>query len=401
MKKSLLMACMAMMFFSCANEELPTKNEEIDVNNTYSLSLRVNKSSATKGIQTPGITGAALKSMIIEVFDGNRRKISTKELDADQIARAIDGGNALDDISRVIIKEIDARAEYVKIWAFQSEILSANLPDLGLSINNYQTGFASIPFYPVKGNIGNSETDANGFVSINKTNAPASGSNTSGNKIWTVETKLAPYFARFEMKPTTGIVPKTTAESAGDLNVFPEGTTIDITGIYMNNINDLKDAKSLILIQGNLNNWGNGDWKTGHPYDANGLWSNMYNAPGDHKTADSISFGLGADCYNLFAQETSSPHVVVRVRVHIPENTPLSDIYGTDYYGFITLRDFKISESVKLSSTGVETGKLYKVALDLTVKPTDISPDPESSLADLHAKVEIIDWVEVNLTPEL
>ena len=400
MKKSLLMACMAMMFFSCANEELPTKNEEIDVNNTYSLSLRVNKSSATKGIQTPGITGAALKSMIIEVFDGKRNKILTEKLDSAQIAKVINASIALNDTSRVIIKGIDARAEYIKIWAFQSEINSGNLPVLGDSINNYQTGFASIPFYPVEGNNGNSKTDANGFVSINKTNAPASGSNTSGNKIWTVETKLAPYFARFEMKPSTGIIPKTKADSAADLNVFPEGTTIDITGIYMNNINDLKDANSLTLIKGNLNNWTTGDWASDHPYKTNGSWSNMYNAPGDHKTANPILFAAGADCYNLFAQE-KSPHVVVRVRVHIPENTPLSDIYGTDYYGFITLRDFKISESVKLSSTGVETGKLYKVALDLTVKPTDISPDPESSFADLHAKVEITDWEEVNLTPEL
>lgn len=393
------MACMAMMFFSCANEELPTKNEEIDVNNTYSLSLRVNK-SATKGIQAPGITGAALKSMIIEVFDGNYNKLISKELSTSEIAGAVSESGELSDPGRVIISGIDARAEYIKIWAFQSEISSANLPDLGLSINNYQTDFASIPFYPVEGNNGNSETDTNGFVSINKTNAPASGSNTSGNKIWTVETKLAPYFARFEMKPTTGIVPKTTPESAGDLNVFPEGTTIDITGIYMNNINDLKDANSLTLIKGNLNNWAAGDWQTGHPYDANGLWSNMYNAPGDHKTANPLLFAAGADCYNLFAQK-KSPHVVVRVRVHIPENTPLSDIYGTDYYGFITLRDFKMPDSEKLSLNGVFTGKLYKVALDLTVKPTDISPDPESSLADLHAKVEIIDWEEVNLTPEL
>lgn len=394
MKKSLLMACMAMMFFSCANEELPTKNEEIDVNNTYSLSLRVNKSSATKGIQTPGITGAALKSMIIEVFDGNRRKISTKELDADQIARAIDGGNALDDISRVIIDTIDARAEYVKIWAFQSEIKSGGLPKLGKTVNNYQTDFDSIPFYPVGGKKGNSTIDEDGFISINKTNVL----NASDHKIWTVETDLAPYFARFEVKPTTGIVPKTTPESDGDLNVFPENTTIDITGIYVNNINDLKGAESLTLVKGNLNNWASGDWASDHPYKPNGSWSNMYNAPGLHELAKAISFDSKADCYNLFGQKDSSPHVIVRVMVHLPQALP---VYGKDYYGFITLRDFKISESVKLSSTGVETGKLYKVALDLTVKPTDISPDPESSLADLHAKVEIIDWVEVNLTPEL
>lgn len=403
MKKNLLMACMAMMFFSCANEELPTKNEEIGDNQTYSLSLKVNKQSVTKGLQTPGVIGSTIKSMIIEVFDGNYNKLMSKDLTTAQIDGALKADAELNSLDRVIINDIDSRAAYVKVWAFQSVIMAENLPVLGKSINNYQTDFASIPFFPVQGVVGESVTDINGFISINKTNDPAPGPNASGNKIWTVESTLAPYFARFEVKPSAdgGIIPKTAADSAEDVNVFPSGTIIAITGIYMNNINDKNDDVSLTLIKGNLNNWAAGDWASGHPYTNTGFWSNMYNAPGAHQSASAIDFATNADSYNLFAQKNTSPHVVVRVLVTLPEGSPLISVYGKVYYGFITLRDFKISDNEKLSQNGVFAGKLYKVALDLTVKPSDIAPDPESALADLHAKVTIIDWVEVPLTPEL
>lgn len=402
MKKIFMMACMATMLFSCANEDLLTKNEEVNVDQTYSLALRVNKASFTKGIQTPGTNASAnITSMIIEVFDGNYNKLLSKDLSATEITAAINQTGNLENMERVVISGIDSRAAYVKVWAFQGAITSAALPVFGNSINSYQTDFASIPFYPVTGIKGNSTIDADGFISINKTEAPAPGPNSSENKIWTVESDLAPYFARFEVKPTTGITPKTTPNLPEDVNVFPVDTKIDITGIYINNINNKKDDTTLTLNKGNLNNWATGDWATNHPYTSDGLWSNMYNAFGDHKDAAPMSFASNADCYNLFAQVTSSPHVVVRVMVHLPEGSPLISVYGKDYYGFITLRDFNVAGGGKLSASGIQNGKLYKVALDLTVKPSDIAPDPESSLADLHAQVTIIDWEQVDLTPEL
>ena len=402
MKKLFLMALTAITLFSCSNEET---DQVIDNNNnpsSFSLALKIERKTFTRSMQDPGTGSAAsIESMIIEVFDATYSKIGSKALSSTEIAGAMNAGAALGDESRIVFSGIDSRAAYVKIWAFQTNVAAADLPVLGGSINKYQMPFKAIPFYPVAGEIADSTTDSNGFISINKSNNPAPGPNTNGNKIWTVEASLAPYFARFEIKPTLpvgGITPITSPDPIGN-NAFPVGTSIDITGIYMNNISDL-EGQSVTLNLGNLMSWGNGDWADGHPYAVDGEWSNMYNAVAPHTTTTPLDFSSQSDCYNLYSQGVS-PHVIVRVMVNLPAGSTMATAMGEKYYGFITLKDFKTTSGDLLSRVGVDAAKIYKVALDLAVKPSNIDSEPESATADLYAKVSIVEWTEVELTPEL
>lgn len=401
MTKLFVLAMLALTLFSCSKENENIGSPE---NKTISLALKVQQGSFTKSLQTPGATGQSINSMILEVFDASKNKIAGKNLSASEISAAmsdVDGSKPLDDASRIVIEGIDSRAAYIKIWAFQKSSITASV-DLTTSINNHQTAFNEIPFYPIQQTVGStpgllSTTDSEGFISINKSESPAPGPGAgshSEHKIWTVQTTLRPYFARFEVKPTpgSGIVAD---ETAGN---FPAGTTIKVTGIYINNINDAKSDANVTTFAGNHANWGTGDWADNNGYYGNGTpsWTNMYNAPGgnNHLSATAIDFSSQPDCYNLFAQ-AGSPHVIVRVLVDLPA--------ATDYYGFITIKDFNITggNSEKLSAKGIQSGKIYQMALDITVKPKDITPDPESTAADLYASVTILDWTEVKITPEL
>ena len=400
MKKLFLMAFTAITLFSCSNEG---DDSVVDNNvSTFSLALKIERETFTRAMQTPG-TGdpAAIQSMIIEVFDATYFKIAAKALSAQEIAGAMDNTAVLGDAGRIVFPNISSRAAYVKLWAFQSDVAIANLPVLGGSINDYQMAFDAIPFYPVTGTIGSSVTDANGFISINKSVTPAPGPNLSGNKIWTVEASLAPYFARFEMKPTlpTGGITAVTTPDLNTNDAFPVGTTIDITGIYMNNIRDQKGG-AIVTNAGNFMSWGSGNWATGHPYEVDGDWSNMYNAAASHATTTPLDFSTLSDCYNLYAQAVS-PHVIVRVMVNLPAGSAMANAMGENYYGFITLKDFKTTSGTLLSNLGVEAAKIYKVALDLAVKPSNIDSEPEATAADLYGKVTIVEWTEVALTPEL
>ena len=401
MKRLFLMALTAITLFSCSNEETDRVIENGN-NSTISLALKIERKTFTRGLQEPGTGSAAnIESMIIEVFDATHSKIDSKALSTTEIAGAMNTGVALGDDSRIVFSGIDSRATYVKIWAFQTNVAVDDLPALGGSINKYQMPFKAIPFYPVAGMIADSMTDSDGYISINKSNTPAPGPNTNGNKIWTVEASLAPYFARFEIKPTFpvgGITPVTAPDPMGN-DGFPVGTSIDITGIYMNNICDL-EGQAVTLNVGNLMSWGSGDWAYGHPYADDGNWSNMYNALASHINATPLNFSSHSDCYNLYPQGVS-PHVIVRVMVNLPAGSAMATAIGEKYYGFITLKDFKTAPGDLLSRIGVDAAKIYKVALDLTVKPSNIDSEPESATADLYAKVSIVEWTEVELTPEL
>lgn len=400
MKKLFLMLFVCMTLFACSNEEKGDFTNPTD-NSKFALSLKIEQKTFTRGMQAPGTTATAnIQSMIIEVYDALYNKIGFKELSSAEITAAKSNLD-MDDASRIMIPNIDSRAAYVKLWAFQENGIKS-VPDLTTSINSHQTKFEEVPFYPVTGMSGNSTIDVNGFISINKNATPAPGPNNNGNKIWTVETELAPYFARFEIKPTPvtgGIVPKTVG-TGNDTNIFPVGTTIDITGIYMNNIYDLSTGP-VVLNKGNHAAMGSGDWEVGHPYAPARAWSNMYNASSEHATTTALDFAANADCYTLFPQ-SGSPHVIVRVFVKLPEGSVMANSLGySQFYGFITIKDFRISVDELLSAKGVLASKIYKVALDLTAKPSDVTPDPESANADLYAKVSIVDWTEVDLTPEL
>ena len=382
MKKLFLMAFAAMTLFSCSNEG---DASVVDDNaSTFSLALKIERETFTRAMQTPG-TGdpADIQSMIIEVFDATYFKIAAKALSPQEIAGAMGNTAVLGDAGRIVFPNISSRAAYVKLWAFQSNVAIANLPVLGGSINDYQMAFDAIPFYPVTGTIGSSVTDANGFISINKSVTPA------------------PDFARFEMKPTlpTGGITAVTTPDLNTNDAFPVGTTIDITGIYMNNIRDQKGG-AIVTNAGNFMSWGSGNWATGHPYEIDGDWSNMYNAAASHATTTPLDFSTLSDCYNLYAQAVS-PHVIVRVMVNLPAGSAMANAMGENYYGFITLKDFKTTSGTLLSNLGVEAAKIYKVALDLAVKPSNIDSEPEATAADLYAKVTIVEWTEVALTPEL
>lgn len=395
MKKLFFATLAAISLLACSKEEGGTPGTTGDPN--ISLALKIDRGLNSRAIQKPGEKNQLIQSMIIEVFNESKSLIETKVLSASQISAATGSLADLNDAARIVIEDVDSRAEYIKIWGFQAAGVNT-IPTLNGTINDNQMSFDMIPFYPAPQTAGGallSTTDANGFVSVNKSSDPAPGPASGGHdghKIWTAQATLAPYLARFEMKPTTGITAKTSGDE-GDMDLFPAGTTIAITGLYMNNIKDTPGAV-IHLNGGNNAVWGSGEWAENNRYYGTGTpsWNKMYNAEGTHGTAQALDFGANADCYNLYAQ-SGSPHAVVRVLVTIPGEEPK--------YGFITIKDFRVDASTLLSADGVQTGKIYKVNLDMVVKPSDVTPDPESATADLYAQVTILDWDEVNLTPEL
>lgn len=417
--KSLFTAALAgMALCSCS-----TENDVDTSNNDDRVSLALNVSTKTISRAMEGgadISALDIQTMIIELYDVNKKKIVDKSLSASEIAAVMEPIPGLGDKSRIVMEGISKEALYAKIYAYQAQV--QDVADLSVGVNNFQKGFEAVPFFISEGTTESPFDAATGLITINKSNSPAPGPSTDtgheGHKIWTIEATMSAYLARFEVK---GSITASNEDPISGGAAKPWAGIV-VTGIYINNIKDKVADATPVLIEGNHQNWEQGDWATGHPYvKTSGSWSNMFDANTGqeaHATSNTALFAAAnannVAAYQIFPQgvansgtpETNAaPHVIVRLLI-----TPDKDVVDKEpYYAFITLRKFKVyrgsgNETVTNNYlNGVERGKIYRIDLNTlaALTPGDPDPDPESGTADLYVKVSIEHWTELYLRPEL